>query len=61
MFTSFLMAIVAIVLRLLIAFFGKRWDFFNELILPFSIAMWVAIAIFAIFTVIFIIKKIKDV
>lgn len=60
MLTSFLVAVIAIILRFVIWLLADRWDFFTNLILPFDIAMWVSIALFAVFTAIYVVKYMKE-
>ncbi len=61
MLTSFLTAIIAVFLRFIVSLLAGRWEEFNNLILPLDIAMWVTIAIFAVFTALYAFRYIKDV
>ncbi len=59
MFPAFLILLIVAIVRISVVELGKVWDFFIFVTPYVTVALWVALGIFAVFVVIAIIKAIR--
>ncbi len=59
MFPSFLILVIIAILRISLVELSSKWEFFFSVIPYVDFALWVALGLFVLFTIIAVIKEFK--